>query len=82
MTESKEVATKQASPAEVFRGQLEKMEPEFKAALPDHIPVDRFQRVGLTRTRTCLVPTGARCFSPAPRPRKTGSYRTGARPLS
>lgn len=48
MTESKEVATKQASPAEVFRGQLEKMEPEFKAALPDHIPVDRFKRVVLT----------------------------------
>jgi len=45
---STEVTTKQPSPAETFRGQLEKMEPEFKAALPDHIPVDRFKRVVLT----------------------------------
>jgi recombination protein RecT len=37
-----------ANPVAVIRQNLVAMEPEFKAALPPHIPVDRFKRVALT----------------------------------
>lgn len=37
-----------ANPVAVIRQNLAQMEPEFKAALPPHIPVDRFKRVALT----------------------------------
>lgn len=37
-----------ANAVAVIRQNLQLMEPEFKAALPPHIPVDRFKRVALT----------------------------------
>lgn len=41
-----QVATQK--PAEALAYQLNKMEPEFKRALPDHIPPERFQRIAIT----------------------------------
>jgi len=41
-------AEQTANPVAVIRQNLTAMEPEFKAALPPHIPVDRFKRVALT----------------------------------
>lgn len=38
----------QAKPIDLIRRSLEQMEPEFRVALPQHIPVDRFKRVVLT----------------------------------
>jgi recombination protein RecT len=37
-----------ANPVAVIRQNLTAMEPEFKAALPPHIPVEKFKRVALT----------------------------------
>jgi recombination protein RecT len=37
-----------ANPVAVIRQNLQLMEPEFKAALPPHIPVEKFKRVALT----------------------------------
>jgi recombination protein RecT len=37
-----------ANPVAVIRQNLQQMEPEFKAALPPHIPVEKFKRVALT----------------------------------
>jgi recombination protein RecT len=37
-----------ANPVAVIRQNLQAMEPEFKAALPPHIPVEKFKRVALT----------------------------------
>lgn len=42
------VTERRASPAQEFRGQFEKMSGEISAALPPHIPVERFMRVVLT----------------------------------
>lgn len=42
------MSTKQLTPAQQIRGDLERMRPEFKKALPPHIPVDRFIRVAQT----------------------------------
>lgn len=39
------VATRKASPAAVFQHDMGKMAPEWQAALPEHIPVERFMRV-------------------------------------
>ena len=41
-------AEQTANPVAVIRQNLVAMEPEFKAALPPHIPVERFKRVALT----------------------------------
>lgn len=41
-----QVATQK--PAEALAYQLNKMEPEFKRALPDHIQPERFQRIAIT----------------------------------
>lgn|SRR3990167_1466840 len=45
------VATKPASEFDTLRGLLAKMEPEFRAALPQHLPVERFMRIVLTSVR-------------------------------
>lgn len=37
-----------ANPVAVIRQNLQAMEPEFKAALPPHIPVEKFARVAMT----------------------------------
>jgi recombination protein RecT len=37
-----------ANPVAIIRQNLTAMEPEFKAALPPHIPVEKFKRVALT----------------------------------
>ena len=39
------IAERKATPADVFRSQLEKALPEFALALPPHIPPERFKRV-------------------------------------
>lgn len=39
---------RRADPVLVVRQNLTKMEPEFRAALPDHIPVEKFTRVAMT----------------------------------
>jgi recombination protein RecT len=44
------VATK--TPQEIVRMQLNKMEPEFKHALPAHVPVEKFVRVTMTAVQT------------------------------
>lgn len=36
------------NPQQEIRGQLDKMAPEFQAALPEHVTVDKFKRVALT----------------------------------
>jgi recombination protein RecT len=41
-------AEQTANPVAVIRQNLQLMEPEFKAALPSHIPVEKFKRVALT----------------------------------
>jgi recombination protein RecT len=41
-------AEQTANPVAVIRQNLQQMEPEFKAALPPHIPVEKFKRVALT----------------------------------
>ena len=38
----------QLRPIDQARHELERMEPQFKAALPAHIPAERFARVGMT----------------------------------
>lgn len=40
--------TKALRPIDEVRGSLEKMAPQFKVALPSHIPVERFMRVAQT----------------------------------
>lgn len=50
MTEQTAVVTK--TPQDVIRSQLHKMAPEFKAALPSHVPVDRFVRTVMTAIQT------------------------------
>lgn len=40
--------TKTPAPIEVVRNQLQKMQPQFEAALPKHMPVARFERVVMT----------------------------------
>src|SRR3954465_4392012 len=42
------VARREASAASTFRDQFKRMESEVGAALPQHIPVERFMRVVLT----------------------------------
>jgi phage RecT family recombinase len=42
------VATKQPSAVAIVRTELERMGDQFRAALPAHIPVERFQRVIMT----------------------------------
>ena len=37
-----------ANPVAVIRQNLQVMQPEFKAALPPHIPPERFTRVAMT----------------------------------
>ncbi len=43
-----QLAERRADPVLVVRQNLTKMEPEFKAALPSHIPVEKFTRVAMT----------------------------------
>jgi recombination protein RecT len=43
-----QVAEKAPNPVAVLRDQLQSMEGQFKAALPAHIPVERFMRVVMT----------------------------------
>jgi recombination protein RecT len=43
-----QIAEHTANPVAVIRQNLQVMEPEFKAALPPHIPVEKFKRVALT----------------------------------
>jgi recombination protein RecT len=45
---STQVVTQRQSPVAELRDQMTKMEPEFKRALPPHIPPERFQRVAMT----------------------------------
>lgn len=40
--------SKALTPAQEIKGTLDKMSPQFRAALPAHIPVERFQRVAQT----------------------------------
>lgn len=39
---------RQMTPAQEFRGQIQKMVPEFSSALPSHIKPEQFQRVAVT----------------------------------
>jgi recombination protein RecT len=48
MTDKQQVATRQPSAIGEFRVGLQQMEPQFKFALPTHIPVERFIRVVMT----------------------------------
>jgi recombination protein RecT len=53
-----------ANPLAVIRQNLTAMEPEFKAALPPHISVEKFKRVAMTaiqNTPALAMPTAARC---------------------
>lgn len=43
-----QLAERRADPVLVVRQNLTRMEPEFKAALPSHIPVEKFTRVAMT----------------------------------
>lgn len=52
MTEQTAVTTKQTSPADQVRHALDKLAPQFKAALPAHVSVDRFVRVTMTAVQT------------------------------
>lgn len=47
-TKTQEVATQESKPVTQFDKQFEEYTPQIKAALPDHVPVDRFKRVVLT----------------------------------
>jgi recombination protein RecT len=48
LTDQAAVATREAHPLVVLRGELEQRASEFKSVLPAHIPPDRFQRTVLT----------------------------------
>lgn len=52
MTEQTAVTTKQVSPADQVRHALDKLAPQFKAALPAHVSVERFVRVTMTAVQT------------------------------
>ncbi len=55
------------------RTAIEKMAPQFKAALPSHVPVERFVRTTLTAVQTnpqLMQADRPRCLQPPPRPRR------------
>ena len=45
-----------ANPIAVIRQNLTQMAPELKAALPEHVSVEKFTRVAMTAIQQMLVP--------------------------
>lgn len=47
-----QVATAESKPIDIVRNAIQKMAPQFKAALPAHVSVEKFMRVTLTAVQT------------------------------